>query len=200
MSVENELLTIRFYRTTTVRSSRPSCAAGNYRRAALSRKPHGGCSEMYRGRPPPRGGYLLPFQGRDSRSYPSPSYRDDRTRPRPPYHHDYHDHGHTDPYSRSPPRKRYSSPGSGSHRRGEHWAGELPRQVSDPGSVQAEFMSCVSEHSGLRSVSDPGQPREVRGNVSPDVWPDQTRAARGSSRSVDQYLIITTVTIRDQLL
>ncbi|XP_068457969.1 zinc finger protein 318 [Clinocottus analis] len=71
---------------------------------------------MYRGRPPPRGGYRPPMEGRGPpppRSYPDPGYRDDRTRTRPPFH--------PDSYRRSPPRRRYPSPGS--HRGGEYWAG-----------------------------------------------------------------------------
>uniref|UniRef100_A0A3B4Y4A9 Zinc finger protein 318 n=1 Tax=Seriola lalandi dorsalis TaxID=1841481 RepID=A0A3B4Y4A9_SERLL len=69
---------------------------------------------MYRGRPPPRGGYPPPFEGRGPRPprpYPAPDYRDDRSRPRPPYHHGYHDHAPPDSYRRSPPRRRYPSPG-----------------------------------------------------------------------------------------
>ncbi|XP_032365051.1 zinc finger protein 318 isoform X2 [Etheostoma spectabile] len=87
---------------------------------------------MYRGRPPPRGGYPPPFEGRGPRPQPGPGgYRDDRTRPRPPYHPGYHDHGPPpDPYRRSPPRRRYPSPGSGSHRAGEFWAGGPPRERS----------------------------------------------------------------------
>lgn len=141
MSVENELLRIRFYRPSRIRSRTQdlspavSCAAGEPQSCFVLKATRSLQREMYRGRPPPRGGYLPPFQGRESRAYPAPGYRDDRSRSRPPYHHDYHDHGHTDTYSRSPPRKRYPSPGSGSHRRGEPWAGDLPRQVSEPGSI-----------------------------------------------------------------
>ncbi|XP_078137750.1 zinc finger protein 318 isoform X3 [Sander vitreus] len=86
---------------------------------------------MYRGRPPPRGGYPPPFEGRGPRPHPAPSYREDRNRPRNPYHPGYHDHGPPpDPYRRSPPRRRYPSPGSGSHRGGEFWAGGPPRERS----------------------------------------------------------------------
>ncbi|XP_026210065.1 zinc finger protein 318 isoform X2 [Anabas testudineus] len=92
---------------------------------------------MYRGRPPPRGGYPPPFQGRGPpppRPYPAPGYRDDRNRPKPqpPYHAGYHDHSHTDSHRRSPPRRRYPSPGSGSLRGGEHWSGGPPRESSPP--------------------------------------------------------------------
>lgn len=100
---------------------------------------------MYRGRPPPRGGYPPPFEGRGPpppRNYPTPDYRDDRYRPRHPYHPDYHDRAHPDPYRRSPPRRRYPSPGSGSHRGGEYWAGGPPREVSQPGSKYG----FISEH------------------------------------------------------
>ncbi|XP_006806915.1 zinc finger protein 318 isoform X3 [Neolamprologus brichardi] len=88
---------------------------------------------MYRGRPPPRGGYPPPFEGRGPpppRPYPAPGYRDDRSRPRPPYHSGYHDHGPPDPYRRSPPRRRYPSPGSDSNRGGELWTGGPPRERS----------------------------------------------------------------------
>ncbi|XP_031175084.1 zinc finger protein 318 isoform X2 [Sander lucioperca] len=86
---------------------------------------------MYRGRPPPRGGYPPPFEGRGPRPHPAPGYREDRNRPRPPYHPGYHDHGPPpDPYRRSPPRRRYPSPGSGSHRGGEFWAGGPQRERS----------------------------------------------------------------------
>ncbi|XP_029376543.1 zinc finger protein 318 isoform X2 [Echeneis naucrates] len=88
---------------------------------------------MYRGRPPPRGGYPPPYEGRGPRPprpYPEPDYRDDRSRPRPPYHHGYHDHGAPDSYRRSPPRRRYPSPATGSHRGGEYWAGGPPRERS----------------------------------------------------------------------
>ncbi|CAI5655119.1 unnamed protein product [Oreochromis niloticus] len=88
---------------------------------------------MYRGRPPPRGGYPPPFEGRGPpppRPYPAPGYRDDRSRPRPPYHSGYHDHGPPDLYRRSPPRRRYPSPGSDSNRGGELWTGGPPRERS----------------------------------------------------------------------
>ncbi|KAM9847971.1 zinc finger protein 318 [Aulostomus maculatus] len=87
---------------------------------------------MYRGRPPPRGGYPLPFDGRGPpppRPYPAPGHRDDRNRPRPPYHPGYHDHGPPD-YRRSPPRRRYPSPGPGGHRGGEYWPGPPARESS----------------------------------------------------------------------
>ncbi|TKS65120.1 Zinc finger protein 318 [Collichthys lucidus] len=89
--------------------------------------------DMYRGRPPPIGGYPPPSEGRGPPPrgpYPASGYRDERNRPRPPYHPGYHDHGHPDSYRRSPPRRRYPSPASGSHRGGEYWAGGPPRERS----------------------------------------------------------------------
>lgn len=119
---------------------------------------------MYRGRPPPRGGYPPPFEGRGPpppRNYPAPDYRDDRYRPRHPHHPDYHDRAHPDPYRRSPPRRRYPSPGSGSHRGGEYWAGGPPREVSQPGSKYGfisvnTFISLQTNRGGLmqRSLHD----------------------------------------------
>ncbi|KAK2824737.1 hypothetical protein Q5P01_021912 [Channa striata] len=90
---------------------------------------------MYRGRPPLRGGYPPPFEGRGPpppRPYPAPGYRDDRSRPKPPYLPGYHDHSHGDSYRRSPPRRRYPSPVPGSHRPGEYWAAGPPRESSSP--------------------------------------------------------------------
>ncbi|XP_030012038.1 zinc finger protein 318 isoform X5 [Sphaeramia orbicularis] len=84
---------------------------------------------MYRGHPPPRGGYP-PYEGRGPppRPFPPPgSYRDDRTRPRTPYTPGHHEHGHPDPYRRSPPRRRYPSPASGRDRGPEYWPGGPPR-------------------------------------------------------------------------
>uniref|UniRef100_A0AAZ3RZ51 C2H2-type domain-containing protein n=1 Tax=Oncorhynchus tshawytscha TaxID=74940 RepID=A0AAZ3RZ51_ONCTS len=72
---------------------------------------------MYRGRPlPPRGGYPQQCEGRGPtpvRPYPGPPFREERGRPRPPFQ-GYHD-GPPDPYRRSPPLRRYPSPGSSSH-------------------------------------------------------------------------------------
>ncbi|CAJ1057620.1 zinc finger protein 318 isoform X2 [Xyrichtys novacula] len=86
---------------------------------------------MYRGRPP-RGGYRPPYEGRGPppRPFNAPNYRDDRNRPKPPYHPGHHDHGHPDSYRRSPPRRRYPSPGSGSHPGGEYWASGPQRERS----------------------------------------------------------------------
>ncbi|XP_064790479.1 zinc finger protein 318-like isoform X1 [Oncorhynchus masou masou] len=90
---------------------------------------------MYRGRPlPPRGEYPQQCEGRGPtpvRPYPGPPFREERGRPRPPFQ-GYHD-GPPDPYRRSPPLRRYPSPGSVSHRGpgGEYWgSGPLPRESS----------------------------------------------------------------------
>ncbi|MEQ2176092.1 hypothetical protein GOODEAATRI_024534 [Goodea atripinnis] len=77
---------------------------------------------MFRGRPPFRG-YPPP-----PRPHPSPGYRDDRARPRLPYHQDYpeyRDHGAPDSY-----RRRYPSPGYGGHLAGDFWAGGPPPEIS----------------------------------------------------------------------
>lgn len=106
---------------------------------------------MYRGRPPPRGGdppYPPPYEGRGPpppRSYPAAGYRDDRSRARAPYQHDYHNHGYPDSYRRSPPRRRYPSPGSGGHRGAEYWASGPPREVSGPGSEAASLLWVAAE-------------------------------------------------------
>ncbi|XP_014874401.1 zinc finger protein 318 isoform X2 [Poecilia latipinna] len=77
---------------------------------------------MFRGRPPFRG-YPPPV-----RPYPSQGYRDDRARPRPPYHQDYpeyRDHGASEAYHR-----RHPSPGPGGHRGGDFWTGGAPPERS----------------------------------------------------------------------
>ncbi|CDQ59782.1 unnamed protein product [Oncorhynchus mykiss] len=84
---------------------------------------------MYRGRPlPPRGGYPQQCEGRGPtpvRPYPGPPFREERGRPRPPFQ-GYHD-GPPDPYRRSPPLRRYPSPGSVS----QYWgSGPPPRESS----------------------------------------------------------------------
>lgn len=125
--------------------------------------------EMYRGRPPPRGGYPPPFEGRGPpppRPYPAPGYRDDRSRPRPPYHSGYHDHGPPDPYRRSPPRRRYPSPGSDSNRGGELWTGGPPREVREPRSERAEH---TGQPAGYRTHTGLGGLRgriRLRGKIS----------------------------------
>ncbi|CAB1312530.1 unnamed protein product [Coregonus sp. 'balchen'] len=91
---------------------------------------------MYRGGPlSPRGGYPQPCEGRGptpGRPYPGPRFREERGRPRPPFQ-GYHDGPPPDPYRRSPPLRRYPSPGSVSHRGsgGEYWgSGPPPRERS----------------------------------------------------------------------
>ena len=109
---------------------------------------------MYRGRPPHRGGYPPPFEGRgppfghaSGRSYSPPSYREERGRPRSPYHqHGYHDRGPpSDSYRRSPPRRRYPSPGQGSHRGGEYWGSGPPREVREPGGFLQPWIQCLRQ-------------------------------------------------------
>ncbi|XP_041722239.2 zinc finger protein 318 [Coregonus clupeaformis] len=91
---------------------------------------------MYRGRPPPRGGYPPPYEGRGpppGRPYPRPPFREERGRPRPPFE-SYHDGPPPDPYRRSPPRRRYPSAGSGSRRGpgGEYWGSGPPQRERSP--------------------------------------------------------------------
>ncbi|XP_073337722.1 uncharacterized protein znf318 isoform X2 [Pagrus major] len=164
---------------------------------------------MYRGRPPPRGGYPAPFEGRGPpppRHYPGPDYRDDRNRPRHPYHPDYHDRAHPEPYRRSPPRRRYPSPGSGSHRGGEYWAGGPPRERSPsprgPAPLDHKLLITVGNELTGPSGSAPSRhhdrdypPRpeyersRSRGRSRPrsrsrDRSPDRSRAkSRGRSKS-----------------
>ncbi|XP_023251428.1 zinc finger protein 318 [Seriola lalandi dorsalis] len=119
---------------------------------------------MYRGRPPPRGGYPPPFEGRGPRPprpYPAPDYRDDRSRPRPPYHHGYHDHAPPDSYRRSPPRRRYPSPGSGNHRGGEYWAGGPPRERSPSprGAIPLDHNLVITVGNDMTGTSGPAPSR-----------------------------------------
>lgn len=84
--------------------------------------------KMYRDRPRPRRAYQSlprPYQ-------PEPGYRDDRSRPRPPYLHSYNNYRQSDSYPRSPPH-RYPSPRSGRHRDGHFRNDDPPRQVREPG-------------------------------------------------------------------
>ncbi|KAM9727255.1 uncharacterized protein znf318 isoform 2-T2 [Menidia menidia] len=93
---------------------------------------------MFRGRPPPRGEYPPPFEGRGPpapRPHPGPAYRDERTRARPPFYPEYREPGPPpDPYRHSPPGRRYPSPGKGGHRGPEFWAppGERPPSQRGP--------------------------------------------------------------------
>nr|XP_046257715.1 zinc finger protein 318 isoform X2 [Scatophagus argus] len=154
---------------------------------------------MYRGRPPPRGGYPSPFEGRGPpppRPYLAPGYRDDRSRPRPPYHPEYLDHVHSDSSRHSPPRKRYPSPGSGSHRSGEYWAGGPPRERSPsprgPIPLDHNLIITVGNELTGPSGSVPSRHRDrdfpPRLNYEPtrsrDRSPDRRRAkSRGRSKS-----------------
>ncbi|XP_069394831.1 zinc finger protein 318 isoform X2 [Paralichthys olivaceus] len=159
---------------------------------------------MYRGRPPPRGGYPPPFEGRGPRPprpYPAPDYRDDRSRPRPPYHHGFHEHGQPDSYRRSPPRRRYPSPGSGSHRGAEHWAGGPPRErsLSPRGPIPLDHNLVITVGNELTSGSGsapsrhhdrdfPARPEYEQGRSrgrSPDRSPDRSRG-HSPDRSPDR--------------
>ncbi|XP_060943630.1 zinc finger protein 318 [Limanda limanda] len=150
---------------------------------------------MYRGRPPPRGGYPPPAEARGPRPprpYPAPDYRDERSRPRPPYHHDHH--GPPDPYRRSPPRRRYPSPGAGSHRGAEHWAGGRERSLSPRGPIPLDHNLVITVGNELTSGSGsapsrhhdrdfPARP-EYEAGRSRDRSPDRSRAkSRGRSKS-----------------
>ncbi|XP_060896479.1 zinc finger protein 318 [Labrus mixtus] len=155
---------------------------------------------MYRGRPPPRGGYRPP----PSRPYPAPGYRDDRGRPRAPYHPGYPDHGHQESYRRSPPRRRYPSPPSGSHPSGEYWAGGPPRDRSPSprGPVPLDHNLLITVGNELTGPSGSAPPRHherdyplrpayersrSRGRSRPgsrERSPDRSRAkSRGRSKS-----------------
>ncbi|XP_067467070.1 zinc finger protein 318 isoform X1 [Thunnus thynnus] len=140
---------------------------------------------MYRGRPPPRGGYAPPFEGRGPpppRPYMAPGYRDDRSRPRPPYHPGYHDHGHPD-YRRSPPRRRYPSPGAGSHRSGEYWAGAPPRERSPSprGPLPLDHNLVITVGNELTGPSGSAPPRHHERDYRPRPEYERSRS-RGRSR------------------
>ncbi|XP_049926518.1 LOW QUALITY PROTEIN: zinc finger protein 318 [Epinephelus moara] len=165
---------------------------------------------MYRGRPPPRGGYPPAFEGRGPRPYPAPSYRDDRSRPRPPYHPGFH----PDSYRRSPPRRRYPSPASGSHRGGEYWAGGPPRERSPSPRGPLDHNLVITVGNELIGPSGsapsrhhdrdyPPRPEYERGRSRPrsrspersraksrgrskSRSPDRSRAGRSKSRSPDR--------------
>ncbi|XP_029282072.1 zinc finger protein 318 isoform X3 [Cottoperca gobio] len=145
---------------------------------------------MYRGRPPPRGGYRPPFEGRGlppPRPYPEPGYRDDRSRPRPPYHPGYHDHGHPDSYRRSPPRRRYPSPGSGSHRSGEYWTGGPPRERSPSprGSGAIDHNLVITVGNELTGPSGSAPSRHHDRDYAPRPEYERSRS-RPHSRSPDR--------------
>ncbi|XP_034537282.1 zinc finger protein 318 isoform X2 [Notolabrus celidotus] len=140
---------------------------------------------MYRGRPP-RGGYRPPFEGRGPQQ-PRPSqasgYRDDRSRPRPPYHPGHHDHGHPESYRRSPPRRRYPSPGSGSHPGGEYWAGGAPRERSPSprGAVPLDHNLVITVGNELTGPSGSAPPRQHDRDYPPRPEYERSRS-RGRSR------------------
>ncbi|XP_070832910.1 zinc finger protein 318-like isoform X4 [Chaetodon trifascialis] len=148
---------------------------------------------MYRGRPPPIGGYPPPFEGRGPppRPYPAPGYRDDRNRPRPPYHPGYHEHVPADSYRRSPPRRRYPSPGSGSHRGGEYWAGGPPKEKSSSprGSVPLDHNLVITV--GNELTGPPGSAPSWHHDREHPPRPEYERSrgrSRPRSRSRDQSL------------
>ncbi|KAM4607554.1 uncharacterized protein znf318 isoform 2-T3 [Polymixia lowei] len=120
---------------------------------------------MYRGRPPPRGGYPPPPHGPGPRPYLPPSYREERGRPRPPYHHGYHDHGPPDPYRRSPPRRRHGSPGAGGQRGGEYW-GSGPqtreRSPSPRGGIPIDHNLVITVGNELTGPPGSAPPRHLQ--------------------------------------
>ncbi|XP_037321499.2 zinc finger protein 318 [Pungitius pungitius] len=162
---------------------------------------------MYRGRPPPSGGYGQPLEGRGlppPRPYPVPGYRDDRNRPRPPFHPGFHEQGHPDSYHRSPPRRRYPSPGLG-HRGGEYWSGRPTRERSQSprGSGPIDHNLVITVGNELTGPSgsaasrhhDREYPRQPEYERSRARSPDRSRAksqgrsksrARSQSRSPDR--------------
>nr|XP_040034950.1 zinc finger protein 318 [Gasterosteus aculeatus aculeatus] len=151
---------------------------------------------MYRGRPPPKGGYGQPLEGRGlppPRPYPVPAYRDDRNRPRPPFHPGFHEQGHSDSYHRSPPRRRYPSPGLG-HRGGEYWAGRPPRERSPsprgPGPIDHNLVITVGNEltgpsgSAASRHHDREYPPQPEYERSRGRSPDRSRAkSQGRSKS-----------------
>ncbi|KAL6102300.1 uncharacterized protein ACO6RY_17367 [Pungitius sinensis] len=162
---------------------------------------------MYRGRPPPSGGYGQPVEGRGlppPRPYPVPGYRDDRNRPRPPFHPGFHEQAHSDSYHRSPPRRRYPSPGLG-HRGGEYWSGRPTRERSQSprGSGPIDHNLVITVGNELTGPSgsaasrhhDREYPRQPEYERSRARSPDRSRAksqgrsksrARSQSRSPDR--------------
>ncbi|KAM6996980.1 LOW QUALITY PROTEIN: uncharacterized protein znf318 [Tautogolabrus adspersus] len=137
---------------------------------------------MYRGRPPPRGGYRPP----PSRPYQAPGYRDDRGdrgRPRAPYHPGYPDHGHPESYRRSPPRRRYPSPPSGSHQGAEYWAGGPPRDRSPSprGPVPLDHNLLITVGNELTGPSGSAPPRHHERDYPPRPAYERSRS-RGRSR------------------
>ncbi|KAM4730109.1 LOW QUALITY PROTEIN: uncharacterized protein znf318 [Anableps anableps] len=146
---------------------------------------------MFRGRPPFRG-YPPP-----ARPHPSQGYRDDRARPRPPYHQDYpeyRDHGAPDSYHR-----RHPSPGSGGHRGGDFWTGGPPpeRSPSHRGpahldhnlviSVGNELTAPPPHHHDRNYPPRPEYERSGSRGRSPDRSRGRSKSRhRGQSRSPDR--------------
>ncbi|XP_068590547.1 zinc finger protein 318 isoform X1 [Cebidichthys violaceus] len=135
---------------------------------------------MYRGRPPARGGYGPPFEGRGPpppRPYPvpNPGYRDDRNRPRPPFH--------PESYRRSPPRRRYPSPGSGGHRGGEYWSGgpQRERSPSPRGSGPIDHNLVITVGNELTGPSGSAPSRHHDRDYPPRPEYERSRS-RGRSR------------------
>ncbi|KAJ8014278.1 hypothetical protein DPEC_G00038600, partial [Dallia pectoralis] len=144
---------------------------------------------MYRGRPPPRGGYPQPYEGRG----PRPAFREERGRPRPPFQ-SYHDSPHADPYRRSPPRRRYSSPDSGNHRGppGEYWASgsKRTRSPSPRSGIPSDHSLVITvgnEFTGLSGARLPSRdyhsyPKRPSYDSLDDRGPGRQSPSRGRSR------------------
>uniref|UniRef100_A0A3B5Q0A8 Zinc finger protein 318 n=1 Tax=Xiphophorus maculatus TaxID=8083 RepID=A0A3B5Q0A8_XIPMA len=143
---------------------------------------------MFRGRPPFRG-YPPP-----ARPYPSQGYRDDRARPKPPYHQDYpeyRDYGASEAYHR-----RHPSPGPGGHRGGDFWTGGPPPEVSETGVRPHRMIDYLPrpeyERSGSRGQSpDRSRGRSKSRHRGESRSPDRSRGRsksrhRGESRSPDR--------------
>ncbi|XP_015256913.1 PREDICTED: zinc finger protein 318 isoform X2 [Cyprinodon variegatus] len=139
---------------------------------------------MYRGRPEFRD-YPPPH-----RPHPSAGYRDERPRPRPPYHQDYpdyRDHAAQDPY-----RRRYSSPGSGGHRGGDFWSGASPLERSPSHRRPTHMDHNELVHHGsvpapLHHERDYSPRLEYKRSSSRGRSPGRSKSRhRGQSRSPDQ--------------
>ncbi|XP_054456678.1 LOW QUALITY PROTEIN: zinc finger protein 318 [Anoplopoma fimbria] len=136
--------------------------------------------------PPQRGGYRPPFEGRGPppRPYPVPGYRDERSRPRPPFHPGYHEHGPADSYRRSPPRRRYPSPGQGGHR-----AGEYRRETSPRGSGPIDHNLVITVGNELTGPSGSAPFRHHDRDYPPRPEYERSRSrgrSRPQSRSPDR--------------
>ncbi|XP_029608886.1 zinc finger protein 318 [Salmo trutta] len=158
---------------------------------------------MYRGRPPPRGGYPPPYEGRGppsrgltpGRPYPRPPFREERGRPRPPFE-GYHDGPPPDSYRRSPPRRRYTSAGSGSRRGpgGEYWGSGPPQRERSPsprGGIPTDHSLVITvgnELTGPPGVGLPSRdyppylPKRSSYDGPDDRGPRRQSPSRGRSR------------------